>query len=43
MDIPDHPHTHGWFDLPDDAGKDLIAKAIFKIPQLILPGIEFRH
>ena len=32
MDIPDHPHSHGWFDLPRKAGKDLIAKAIHKIP-----------
>ena len=33
MDIPDHPHSHGWFDLPEKAGKDLIAKAISKIPR----------
>ena len=32
MDIPDHPDSHGWFDLPRKAGKDLIAKAISKIP-----------
>ena len=32
MSIPDHPHTRGWFDLPDKAGKDLIAHAIRKIP-----------
>ena len=32
MNVPEHPHSKGWFHLPEHHAKELIAHAIRKIP-----------